>query len=119
MGKPLERLKKRSQFLLVAAEKKKYVCNGFIMQALYSADQSNQTRIGFTVSRRVGNAVTRNRTKRRLRAAVRIVFNRRDQAGIDYVIIGRKSTAHTSFPQLQSDIHQAITKFTSQQSKNR
>jgi ribonuclease P protein component len=119
MGKPLEHLKKRSQFLRVAEERKKIVFDGFVIQGFYRADHSDTTRIGFTVTRRVGDAVTRNRTKRRLRAAARIAFNQFTMTGSDYVIIGRKSTASASFQKLQSDLKQAVTKFVSQQSKNR
>ena len=66
--------------------------------------------MGFTVTRRIGNAVTRNRAKRRLRAAAAEVFPRLGRSGTDYVVIGRAGTAERPYTALVKDLEQAIVK---------
>lgn len=65
-------------------------------------------RIGFTASRRVGNAVERNRARRRLRAAAAQVFPELARPGHDYVVIARRETLARPFPQLLSDMTEAL-----------
>jgi ribonuclease P protein component len=65
-------------------------------------------RLGFTVTRKVGNAVVRNRTRRRLKEAARLVLNERPVAGVDLVLIGRDSTRKRNFMSLQGDIRRAL-----------
>ena len=67
-----------------------------------------EVRVGFTVTKKVGNAVVRNRVKRRLRAAAEEVFPRLGRAGTDYVVIGRLGTLTRPFPALLQDLEQAI-----------
>ncbi len=65
--------------------------------------------IGFTCSRKVGNAVARNRAKRRLREVARLVLPEHGRAGWDYVLIGRPgTTARTDFQQMQADLRMAL-----------
>jgi ribonuclease P protein component len=118
------RLKTRPQFLKVAAARRKWVTPGLVLQAarrqhgadraapesLPEADESGEVRVGFTVTRKVGNAVTRNRAKRRLRAAAAEVFPRCGRAGTDYVVVGRLGTLTRPFDALLSDLEQAIEK---------
>ena len=69
------RLKRRPEFLRVAGGRQKWVAPGLILQALRQDDSKPSTggiapaRVGFTASAKVGNAVVRNRARRRLRAA--------------------------------------------------
>jgi ribonuclease P protein component len=66
-------------------------------------------RVGFTCSKKVGNAVTRNQAKRRLREAARLVLPELGQAGWDYVLVGRKDTTATiDFAGLCSDLRSSI-----------
>jgi len=66
-------------------------------------------RVGFTCSKKVGNAVARNRAKRRLREIARLVLPQLGLPGHDYVLIGRKgATANLPFAQLQSDFREAL-----------
>ena len=63
-----------------------------------------QARLGFTVSKKVGNAVKRNRVRRRLKEAARIVMPESAMPNNDYVIIGRRNTLDLPFDKIKSDI---------------
>ena len=66
-------------------------------------------RVGFTATRKVGNAVARNRAKRRLRAAARAVIPAHGQPGWDYVLVGRaETTAARPFTLLVEDLRGAL-----------
>lgn len=119
MGQPLDILKKRRQFLQVAASQRKWVTPGFVLQlnvrgAIRSATRDDQflesPRVGFTVTKRVGNAVVRNKVKRRLRAAAAEVVPSHASAGNDYVLIGRKQALERPFQSLTSDLKWALRK---------
>ena len=112
MASSLIRLKRRAEFLRVAARGAKAAMPGLVLQALPRSDDA-PARLGFTVTRKVGNAVVRNRTRRRLREAARLVL--RDQAargsalvGVDLVLIGRDGTRGRPFPALLDDVRRAL-----------
>jgi ribonuclease P protein component len=67
-------------------------------------------RIGYTVSRKVGNAVVRNRMKRRFRALARELLPVAGVAGADHVLIGRQSGIERPFADLRSDLRRALAK---------
>jgi len=100
------RLTRRAEFLRAAAGKKAAV-GGVVLQALMRDDQA-PVRLGFTVTRKVGNAVVRNRTRRRLKEAVRLVLQDEPIFGVDLVLIGRNSTRGREFRELQADIKRAL-----------
>lgn len=104
------RLKNRPEFLHVAAARRKWVAPGLILQARASeqADAPLSCRVGFTATRKVGNAVTRNRARRRLRAAVQTVMPIHAKPGYDFVLIARNETARRPFPALLDDLAQAL-----------
>ena len=93
------RLLVRSEFLAVAGARRKWVAPGLILQArAHDATQHPATpgimvRVGLTASRKVGNAVIRNRARRRLRAAISQLFAAHAAPGHDFVVIARLETA--------------------------
>ncbi|MCQ8240283.1 ribonuclease P protein component [Rhizosaccharibacter radicis] len=103
------RLKRRAEFLRVAAKGSKAPMPGLVLQALSRHDEE-PARLGFTVTKKVGNAVVRNRTKRRLREAARLLLAERPLRGVDLVLIGRDGTRSRPFPALIDDIARALRK---------
>ena len=104
----LQTLKKRADFL-AAARARKQVTPGFVLQG--RANGGPEMRVGFTASKKVGNAVARNRAKRRLRALAREILPQAGHPGWDYVLIARKSeTATRPFAQMQQDLTQALAR---------
>ncbi len=83
---------------------------GVVVQARQRQD-NNPARVGFTVTKKIGNAVVRNRNRRRLKEAVRLQLPKLVLPGCDYVFIGRATTARQSFEALQSDLKFAVEKF--------
>lgn len=100
------RLKRRTEFLKAASAGRKAAVGGVVLQALPRSD--DQVRLGFTVTKKVGNAVRRNRTRRRLKEAARLLLQQLPVHGVDLVLIGRDSTAGRKFTSLQGDIRKAL-----------
>lgn len=103
-------LKKRAEFL-GAARARRQGTAGFLLQARKRGSDENcgGIRVGFTCSRKVGNAVTRNRAKRRLRALAAELLPRLGQPGWDYVLVGRPgATVERAFDALRSDLDGAL-----------
>lgn len=103
-------LTKRAEFL-AAARARRQGSTGFLLQARRRDPGENDggIRVGFTCSRKVGNAVTRNRAKRRLRAIAAAVLPRLGRPGWDYVLVGRPGvTVERPFDALLADLERAI-----------
>jgi ribonuclease P protein component len=109
MPTPPQRLKRRAEFLRVASKGRKAPMPGVVLQAL-KRDDDAPARIGFTVTKKVGNAVIRNRTRRRLKEATRLLLAEREVTGVDLVLIGRDGTRKRDFAALQRDIVRAMEK---------
>lgn len=110
-----KRLKYRRQFLHVARKGRKYATPGLVLQArkrsqLDTEIGKDEIRVGYTVSRKVGKAVLRNRARRRLRAATEIVLKEHGLGGYDYVVIGRAKTPGRQFGALIEDLDFALKK---------
>ena len=104
----MERLKQRTDFL-AAATGTKVPAAAFVLQARARADQG-PARVGFTVSKKVGNAVERNRVRRRLREVVRQTGAERVRPGHDYVLIGRRAALAMPFDRLIGEFNGALTR---------
>jgi ribonuclease P protein component len=103
----IERLKLRPDFLRAA--KALHCARGAVVaQARCRGDDSPDIRIGFTATRRIGNAVVRNRAKRRLREAARLVAPLHARPGCDYVFIARGGTASRAWSPLLDDMKSAL-----------
>ena len=99
---------KRADFLRAASARRQGT-NGFLLQARDRADADPSIRVGFTASKKIGNAVLRNRAKRRLRALVREVLADRARPGWDYVLVARPAATVTrAYADLRSDLEQAL-----------
>jgi len=101
-------LKRRPDFLRVAAGRAKWVTPGLVLQTRCRGEGEEEVRVGFTVSRKVGNAVRRNRARRRLRAAASEVLPELGRPGYDYVVIGRAATPERPFRALVADLRGAV-----------
>jgi len=73
-------------------------------------DATTQIRVGYTVTKKVGSAVIRNRVKRRFRELARELLPEAGIAGADHVIIGRNSAVERDFAKLRSDLAKALAK---------
>jgi ribonuclease P protein component len=108
------RLKRRPDFLRVAGGRRKWVAPGLILQALSQHDVDRELhddaapRVGFTASAKVGNAVIRNRARRRLRAAAAAVLPRHAHPAHDYVLIARSGTLSRRFSDLIADLETGL-----------
>jgi ribonuclease P protein component len=111
MTADLARLKSRADFLRVAAGRRRAVRPAFIVQAAPQPTEDasgTSVRVGFTASRKVGNAVIRNRAKRRLRAVAAEVIARSGRPGTDYVLIARSTTGGRAYAELLADLETAL-----------
>ena len=127
----LLRLMRREDFLRVAAARRRWVTPAFILQARERSREGTdvaidatmtssnpafvdrtirEVRVGFTVSRKVGNAVVRNRVRRRLRAAVDAVLPERAAPGFDLVLVGRNGGLTHPFDRIKQDLTVALSK---------
>ena len=109
-------LKKRSEFLFVR-EGRYQARGGIVIQARENPD-SNIIRVGFTATKKVGNAVIRNRAKRRMRSVALETLPKLGQRGIDYVFIARNSTTTTPYEALVGDTQKALSSLAQMTKKN-
>lgn len=105
-------LKRRGDFLRVAAGGRKWATPGILVQAAPTPPgiPPVSLRYGITASRKVGNAVTRNRAKRRLRALAVNHLPLVAAPGFDYVLIARQATASRPFTALIDDLNAAVSR---------
>lgn len=107
----LQTLTARADFLR-AARARRVVTPAFVLQ-YRPHGQGDAVRVGFTCSKKVGNAVARNRAKRRLREIARLVLSVHGTPGTDYVLIGRADvTANRPFDAMLDDMRGALEQAT-------
>jgi ribonuclease P protein component len=97
----MEKLRRRRDFLAATA--------GFVLQERRRGDEG-PARVGFTVSKKVGGAVERNRVRRRLREVVRLSAARNLRSGSDYVVVGRSTALELPFSRLVEDFAGALAR---------
>jgi ribonuclease P protein component len=103
----MERLRQRADFRAAAATGAKVPTAAFVLQGR-KRSECGPVRVGFTVSRKVGTAVERNRVRRRLREIVRLSAATSLSAGHDYVLIGRRAALSLPFDRLIEDFKRAL-----------
>ena len=109
----LNRITQRKDFLRLAKAQRVH-STSFVLQSRNRKDNAPM-RVGFTCSKKVGNAVARNRAKRRLREIARLILPISGQPGHDYVLIGRANvTATTDFAAMQTELAQSLQKLQSE-----
>lgn len=109
----MEQLKRRADFLAAAAALR-VPGNAFLLQGRDRKDR-NSSRVGFTVTKKTGNAVERNRIRRRLRAAAKSVMPRNGHEGFDYVLVARRPAISEPFDKMKHEMERALTRLHSGQ----
>lgn len=114
-----ERLRKRIEFQSVARGER-VTRQGFVLQARRRGAPSGRqehSRFGFTVTKKIGNAVIRNRIRRRLREAVRAAGPLHAAAGTDYVFIARRPALVQPFERLVADVASGLDQVSARAAK--
>lgn len=102
-------IKKRSDYL-AANRGKRYATPGFVLLVRDRRDDSPAIRLGITITKKVGNAVIRNRMRRRFRALAQEMLADKGKAGADHILIGRDSGIERDFGALRADMVKALGK---------
>src|SRR5690606_36223514 len=106
-GIPLERLRNRADFLR-ARGGRSWAAPSLVLQARANGkDAGGAARFGFTATKRLGSAVQRNRARRRLKEAVRLVAPAHARAGYDYVVIARQGSLTKAFQDIVKELQTA------------
>ena len=106
------RITARPDYLAVGGSGRKWVTPSFILQAL-PGDGDTPAKVGFTVSKKAGNAVKRSRARRRLKEAARFEFPKHAPDGWSFVLIGRTAAVDYPFEKLKADMRWALAKLAS------
>lgn len=108
---PIEVIRKRADFL-AANRGKRFVTASFVLLANRRRSDhpipANTIRRGITVTKKIGNAVARNRMKRRFRALLTQSLADNGLAGVDYIMIGRKAVKETDFAAMKADLEKGL-----------
>ncbi len=103
---------KRSDFL-AANRGKRFATPGFVLLVRDRQDDDPAKRLGITITKKVGNAVVRNRMRRRFRELAREMLADKGKAGSDHVLIGRDGGIERDFGELRADFTKALGKLCS------
>lgn len=109
---PVEIMKKRSEFVALNKRDNAIFRRGFVFQ--YEKNDSGKVKVGFTASKKVGNAIARVRAKRRMRALVDACMRLNPDfecSGASFVLIARKSILDCDFTKMEKDLKTALEEF--------
>ena len=104
----VQRLRRRADYLRVQAAERRIALPGLLLQA--APGEVGCCRVGFTASRKVGNAVTRNRARRRLKALASEILPGHAISGHDFVLVARQGTPLRDYAALRRDLEAAFKK---------
>lgn len=102
-------IKKRSDFL-AANRGKRYATPGFVLLVKDRQDSQPDIRLGITITKKVGNAVVRNRMRRRFRALAQEMLAEKGKRGADHILIGRDGGIERDFGALRAEMAKALEK---------
>jgi ribonuclease P protein component len=102
-------IRKRSDFL-AANRGKRYATPGFVLLVFDRRDDDAAKRLGITITKKVGNAVVRNRMRRRFRELARELLDAHGKAGADHILIGRDGGIERDFDTLRAEMAKALGK---------
>ena len=102
-------IRKRADFL-AANRGKRYATPGFVLLVLDRKDADPAIRLGITITKKVGNAVVRNRMRRRFRELAREMLAEKGKAGADHILIGRDGGIERDFGELRAAMVKALGK---------
>ena len=111
----IERLKKRAEFL--ACAQAQALARGAVLVQARPRDDTSLIRAGFTATRRIGGAVERNRAKRRLREAARLLLPAHGRPGFDYVFIARGGATTRPWARLLDDVKSALIRLAAERDR--
>ena len=109
MAQTINTIKKRSTFVFVKENGKFIRSKSFNIQILQDISLNDQIAIGYTSTKRLGNSVTRNRAKRRMRELAKKVIIKYGKINFYYVIIAKNSILTKSFKELEIELEKTIT----------
>lgn len=103
-------IKKRQDFIRISKSQNKFITPNLILivDKTNIAATDNSLRVGFTVSKKIGNAIKRNKVKRRLRAAAREIMPKIAKTSYDYIIIARSQTFYSKFQDILTDLTKSV-----------
>jgi ribonuclease P protein component len=104
---PPETFSQRADFLRLASRGKKFARPGFVMQIL-RGEAKAPLRVGYTSTKKIGNAVARNRARRRLKEAARLTLAEMPLAGVELVLVCRQETGKIPFAALRADLKSTL-----------
>ena len=102
-------IKKRSDFL-AANRGKRYATPGFVLLVFDRRDDDPAKRLGITITKKVGNAVVRNRMRRRFRELAMEMLGELGKNGADHILIGRDGGIERDFGALRAEMTKALKK---------
>lgn len=109
---PYTVITKRADFL-AANRGKRFARPGFVLLVHDRKDDDASVRLGITITKKVGNAVIRNRMRRRFRVLMREMLDGKGKPGADHILIGRSDGIEMDFDRLRSDLHMALARIAS------